>query len=93
LIMGIIGAIQILDVALLFGGIVAENIYTSAIGGPRERYFLLVYQYVQIFAFQRYGYGVALGWLFFLLILVLTIIVLQSAKRWVYYEAEAGRMA
>jgi len=93
LVMGIIGAIQIMDVALLFNGIVAEGGSGGIQGVPRERYFLLVYQYIQIFAFQRFGYGVALGWIFFLLILLLTVIVLWSAKHWVYYEAEAGRMA
>jgi multiple sugar transport system permease protein len=32
------------------------------------------------------GYASAMGWVLFLLILVLTAVVLRSARRWVHYR-------
>jgi multiple sugar transport system permease protein len=32
------------------------------------------------------GYASALAWVLFLIILVLTLLIVRSADRWVYYE-------
>jgi ABC-type sugar transport system permease subunit len=48
----------------------------------------MVHTYQQIFVFQRFGYGSALLWLFFLLVLVLTLVVFRTSRYWVYYENE-----
>lgn len=83
LITGIIGSLQLLAVPLLLAG-------SGAMGGKagigRERYVYMVYQYLQIFDYARFGYGVALAWLLFAVVLVLTVIVMVTSKYWVYYE-------
>jgi multiple sugar transport system permease protein len=83
LILGIIGSLQILDVAILLYGRAGLS---GAIQMPQEKYLYMVYNYIQVFDFQRYGYGVALSWIFFVIVLILTILVLASSKYWVYYE-------
>jgi multiple sugar transport system permease protein len=83
LILGLIGSLQILDAAILIYGRAGM---TGAITMPRDKYFYMVYNYSQVFDFQRYGYGVALSWLFFLIVLVLTLIIVATSRYWVYYE-------
>jgi multiple sugar transport system permease protein len=83
LILGLIGSLQILDAAILLYGRAGLS---GAINLPRDKYFYMVYDYSQVFDFQRYGYGVALSWLFFLLMLVLTLIIIASSRYWVHYE-------
>jgi multiple sugar transport system permease protein len=89
LILGLIGSLQILDVAILLYG---RTGLSGAITLPRDKYFYMVYNYSQVFDFQRYGFGVALSWLFFVFILVLTLVVIVSSRYWVHYEvAQEGR--
>jgi multiple sugar transport system permease protein len=83
LILGFIGSLQILDVAILLYGRAGLS---GAVQMPRDKYLYMVYNYIQVFDFQRYGYGVALSWIFFVIVLVLTLVVLASSKYWVYYE-------
>ncbi len=83
LILGIIGSLQILDVAILLYGRAGLS---GAVQMPQDKYLYMVYNYIQVFDFQRYGYGVALSWIFFVIVLVLTLLVLASSKYWVYYE-------
>jgi multiple sugar transport system permease protein len=54
----------------------------------RDNYLLLVHAYQQVFAQQRYGYGLALIWMFLVVIVALTYAVFKSSKYWVYYEVE-----
>ncbi len=42
----------------------------------------------QFFLNQRFGYGSALLWILFLLVLGLTLIIFRSSSLWVYYEVE-----
>jgi len=58
---------------------------------PRAAYFYVVHTMRQIFTFSRFGYGLALMWLLFITIVILTIIVFWSSKYWVYYEVEVER--
>lgn len=89
LILGVIGSLQILDVAILLYG---RSGLSGAINMPREKYFYMVYNYSQVFDFQRYGYGVALSWIFFVLVLILTLVIIATSRYWVYYEvAQEGR--
>lgn len=90
LILGIIGSLQILDVAILLYG---RTGLSGAITMPRDKYFYMVYNYSQVFDFQRYGYGVALSWIFFVIILLLTLVVIVTSRYWVYYEVsqEGGK--
>lgn len=47
--------------------------------------FFNLYLYKTFFTFQRMGYGSAMAWLLFGLILLVTIILFGTAKYWVYY--------
>lgn len=87
LVTGIIGALQMMAVPLLFAG---DGSMEGASVLGRNRYMYMVYLYMQIFDFQRFGYGVALSWIFFFVVLILTAIVLVSSRYWVYYEVAQG---
>jgi len=56
----------------------------------RPNYLFSVHAFQQIFAFNRYGYGLALLWVMFILILLLTTIMFTTSKLWVFYEVEQG---
>jgi multiple sugar transport system permease protein len=58
-------------------------------GGPNNAtMFYMLNLYLQGFKALRLGYASALAWILFGLILVLTVIQLWGAKRWVYYEGD-----
>lgn len=82
LILGIIGALQVLVTPLLLAGASLSAM------PPRDNYFYLIHVYIQVFANQRFGYGTALLWLLFIVIVVLSVVVFRSSRYWVYYEAE-----
>jgi multiple sugar transport system permease protein len=65
--------------------------FTSAFvatdGGPLDStLFYVLYLYRQAFQFFNMGYASALAWILFVVILVLTLLIVRSADRWVYYE-------
>jgi multiple sugar transport system permease protein len=65
--------------------------FTSAFvatdGGPLDStLFYVLYLFRQAFQFFNMGYASALAWILFLLILGLTLVIVRSADRWVYYE-------
>jgi ABC-type sugar transport system permease subunit len=51
----------------------------------------MVHTYTQIFTSQRFGYGSALLWILFVLVLLLTLIVFRTGRYWVYYEVDQER--
>lgn len=55
---------------------------------PQSNYLYMVNVYTQFFANQRFGYGAALLWLLFALILLITLVVFRTSALWVYYEVE-----
>jgi multiple sugar transport system permease protein len=68
--------------------------FTSAFvatdGGPLDStLFYVLYLFRQAFQFFNMGYASALAWVLFLIILVLTLLIVRSADRWVYYEGGA----
>jgi multiple sugar transport system permease protein len=78
LILGIIGAMQMFDVP-----------YVMTQGGPGEStltymYYLYNTGWVEI----RMGLASALGWILFVIIMIITLLVLRSSQVWVYYEGE-----
>ncbi len=83
-IVGIIGSLQILTQPLLLAP--KGTLSGLATLPPRENYMFLVHIYQESFTRQRYGYGSALLWILFFLILVLTIAMTYTSKYWVYYE-------
>ena len=78
LIMGIIGSLQTFNQAYLMNM-------------PSQKdslLFYVLYLYQCAFEDYRMGYGSALAWVLFVVILALTGLALLGGKRWVYYEGE-----
>lgn len=87
---GIIASFQIVIQPLLLSqsgqvGRVAEV--------PQSTHLFMVQVYEEFFAGNRYGYGSAMLWVFFLVILAITLVVQRSSRLWVHYEvnSEADR--
>jgi len=81
LVMGVIGAVQVFD---------QPKFVELPAGSPN---FLNVMVYTQAFAFSKMGYGAALAWFMFVVILLLTLAIFRSSSAWVYYEAEVRERA
>jgi multiple sugar transport system permease protein len=82
-VLGFIGSFQVFT-----------TVYVLTNGGPGNA--TLVYSlYLYRVAFQnlRMGYAAALAWILFLIILVITIIQVSTARLWVYYEGSTGNVA
>ncbi|MBE0686400.1 MAG: sugar ABC transporter permease, partial [Anaerolineaceae bacterium] len=78
IIMGIIGSFQVFAQAFIMTG-----------GGPvRSTQFYMLYLYQNAFRFYKAGYASALGWLLFLIIVAISLLVIRSSSAWVYYEGE-----
>lgn len=80
---------------LVLSVIATFQTFTSAFvatnGGPLDStLFFVLYIYRSAFQFFRMGYASALAWVLFVIILLLTLLVVRSARRWVYYEGEAA---
>lgn len=84
LIMGTIGALQEFDRPyILSGGDPSKPI------GPVDSLLMpVVYLFQNAFQYFKMGYASALAWILFTLILILTLIQVKLAPRWVYYEAD-----
>jgi multiple sugar transport system permease protein len=83
-IMSIIGSLQIFVQPILL----AAN-SNSLLSTPiRPNYVYSVHAFQQIFAFGRFGYGLALLWVLFIMILILTVVVFSTSKLWVFYEVD-----
>ncbi|MBI5302855.1 MAG: sugar ABC transporter permease [Chloroflexi bacterium] len=66
--------------------------YVMTGGGPRYASLFYVY-YLYQHAFQRFhmGYASAMAWVFFLILMLFTVLVFRSSKLWVYYESTLGK--
>ncbi len=63
--------------------------YIMTQGGPNNSsLFYLFYLYREAFTFSKVGSACAIGWVLFLIILFLTLLVIRSSSMWVYYEGE-----
>ena len=86
LVTGIIVALQILvQPMLLSPGILGLNPGTVP---PRDNYLYAVHAYIEIFTKQLFGYGSALLWLLFAVVLMLTLLLFKTSRRWVFYGVE-----
>jgi multiple sugar transport system permease protein len=84
LIMSIIGSFQTFDVAY-----VISTARAGTLGGPaNSTLFYMLYLYNRAFQGQQMGYASALGWILFLIIMIITLLVLRSTDLWVFYESE-----
>jgi multiple sugar transport system permease protein len=94
LILGIIGALQVLIQPMLLSSLSPSTGGVGSGGGGlssipvRPNLMYTVYAFEQIMSNQNYGYGSALLWIMFVVILILTLIVVRTSHLWVYYEVE-----
>jgi len=83
---GAIGALQVLVQPLLLTN--ASGI--AGVGNvPDSNRLYMVQVYQEFFLSNRFGYGSAMLWVFFLVILGLTLLVLRTTRGLVYYEVDA----
>jgi multiple sugar transport system permease protein len=82
-IMGVLAAMQYFTQAFIMGG---GDTGGSAIGLGNSLQFAVVYLYEVAFADLRVGYASAIGWVLFVLTLVVVAILLRVSARWVFYE-------
>lgn len=76
LVMAVIASFQVFTQAFVMTG-----------GGPGDHTrFYVLYIFNQAFDFYRMGYASALAWLLLVIVLVLTVLVLKTSGRYVYYE-------
>ncbi len=80
LVMGVIGTFQVFNQA-----------YIMTQGGPGRATYFYVYYHRNSFDYYRMGYGSAMAWFLFAIILVLTLLNFSLSHKWVFYEAEEGR--
>jgi multiple sugar transport system permease protein len=65
--------------------------FVATNGGPLDStLFYVLYLYRQAFQNFRMGYASAMAWVLFVVVLSLTLIVIRSARSWVYYENDQG---
>jgi multiple sugar transport system permease protein len=77
----IIGSLSVFSIAYIATG-----------GGPNyATYFYVYHLYKNAFEFSRMGYAAAMAWMFFLIILVLTVVQFRFSRRWVYYAGADTR--
>jgi len=77
-VMAIIGSFQTFTQALIMTN-----------GGPNDAtLFFVLYLYQKAFQQFQMGYASALAWILLLIIMSLTLTLLRSSKRWVYYEGD-----
>ncbi|MDL2300918.1 sugar ABC transporter permease [Lachnospiraceae bacterium OttesenSCG-928-D06] len=77
MITAMIGAFQTFTQGYLVGGGVKNSLL-----------FYSYYLYQNAFMWFKMGYGSALAWLLFAIILIFTLLVFRSSTAWVYYETE-----
>jgi len=78
LILGVIGGFRVFAVA-----------YIATQGGPAySTLFYVLYLFFTAFEWFRMGYGSALAWILFVILLVFTYLQFRFSKKWVYYAAE-----
>jgi multiple sugar transport system permease protein len=76
--MGTIGSFQIFAQAYVMSGRGPDN----------STLFYVMYLFDQAFRYFRMGYGAAMAWVLFAIVLCITVIKFTLAKRFVYYEGE-----
>ena len=77
-IMAIIGSMQYFTQAYV--------IYGGAGAPARSTYFYAMMMYENAFTFQKMGYASAMGWILFIMIVVLTYVSLKFSESRVHYE-------
>jgi multiple sugar transport system permease protein len=82
-IMGVLAAAQYFTQAFVMGG---GDTGGGSIGLANSLQFAVIYLYEVAFADLRVGYASAIGWVLFLMTLVVIGVILKVSVRWVFYE-------
>jgi len=70
---------------------VFTNAFIMTAGGPNNSTLMYVlYLYNLAFKQFKFGFASALAWVFFLIMMVFTVLLFRSSSMWVYYEGEIG---
>jgi multiple sugar transport system permease protein len=65
------------------------QVIESPPGSPgNSTMFYVTYYYQQAFQYLHLGYASAMAFLLFILVLIVTVVLLRTSSRWVYYENE-----
>jgi len=77
---------------LIIGIIASFRVFAMAFvttkGGPAySTYFYALHLYQQAFSSFDMGYGCTLAWILFVIVLIITLVQMKLADRWVYYES------
>jgi len=91
LVMALIGSFQQFVIPLLLTTSVGSGSTGLPVVPPRSVYLYMNHVYRQIFGLQKFGYGTALLWLLFVVVMVLTLVVFKTERYWVYSEAAIER--
>jgi multiple sugar transport system permease protein len=91
LIMSLIGTLQIYVQPILMTPATRGATTTGLAGIPRRPvYMYLNHVMIRLLAYQQFGYGTALLWIMFVILVLLTLGVFRTSRYWVYYEVEQG---
>jgi len=86
LVVGVIATLQILQQPILLTpGITGISPGTVP---QRDNYVFVGHAYTAIFVNHNFGYGAALLWILFALVLALTLVLFRTSRRWVFYGVE-----
>ena len=88
LVNGLIGSFQQFMVPQLLASIGGGAAAGFTQVPPRSVYLSMVHINRQIFNFQRFGYGISLLWLLFIIVAALTVVVFKTSRFWVYTDAK-----
>lgn len=85
--MGFIGALQMWSQASILSQANGGNFWT-----PLQSMFVYpAYALSQMMSYQRFGYGAALLWVLFVVIMIIALIFQKTSKYWVFYSVEQGK--
>jgi multiple sugar transport system permease protein len=82
MVVGIIGGLRVFSLPYVMSATI------DTVGGPAyATWFYMIHLYNEAFKGLQMGMASALAWLFFLVVLVLTILQFVGSRHWVYYES------
>ena len=85
-VLGVIAALQMFTLAYVAS---SGRQQQFSPGGPlNSTLFYVLHLYNSAFDFWEMGYASALAWVFFVIVLAITLFQLWTSRRWVYYEGE-----
>ncbi len=87
---GVISALQVVVQPILLAPNTPGQSPTSATAVPRGNDLFMVHVFAQYMSFGRFGYGSALLWLLFVVVLATTALVLALGRRLVFYNVDPG---